>query len=297
MPRIRLLGIVCLTIILATACKQNEPPSDEVVHIGTNATIYTVKGVIKELLPSQKQVRIAHEEIPGYMGAMTMKFDVKDAKALDGLRPGDVVTFRLVITEDDGWIAQINQTGVNVGTNVASSTPVSDFFPKELKVGQMVPDCLLTNQFGRALRLSEFKGDALAFTFIFTRCPFPDFCPRMNKNFEAAFRQLSSGSRTNWHLLSISFDPVYDTPERLAEYARRYRTNSAAWDFATGATNDIRNLGGSFGLMFHHIGELFEHNVRTVVVDPDGRLRKVFSNNMWTPEELVSEMKAAMNAR
>ncbi|MBP8257440.1 MAG: SCO family protein, partial [Opitutaceae bacterium] len=132
----------------------------------------------------------------------------------------------------------------------------------------------------------------------FTRCPFPTYCPRMNNNFSTAQTHLAkSGAGTNWHLISISFDPEWDTPVRLAKYAETYRYDPAHWTFATGAAGNIRKLGDSFGLMYYRAGGSIEHNVRTVVVDASGLVQRIFADNEWQPEELVAEIKKALKAK
>ncbi|HVY70218.1 MAG TPA: SCO family protein [Verrucomicrobiae bacterium] len=262
------------------------------------AKTYEVKGVLREIRKGGSQALIAHEDIPGYMEAMTMALDVKDTNELAGLHPGDALTFRMVVTSDDGWIDRVKRIGTSVLTTVSSAPGAPATLMEELESGAPLPDCVLTNQLGQSIRLSDFKGRALAFTFIFTRCPFPVYCPRMNGNLAAAQRQLAaSNTGTNWHLISISFDPEFDTPACLAKYAEGYQFDPAHWSFATGATEDIRKLGGGFGLMFWRDRALFNHNVRTVVVDAGGMVQKVFAGNEWKPEELVEEMRRAMGAK
>ena len=288
-------GIVTTGLVLA-GCGQHPEHAGRPTNsapANTNLTIYQVKGVLKEIRAGGAKALIAHEDIPGYMEAMTMQFDVKDTNELRGLLPGDPLTFRMLVTETDGWIDQVKRIGVSASPVAAAASKTNAF--DEIEVGVPVPDCVLTNQLGQTIRFRDFKGRALAFTFIFTRCPFPTFCPRMSNNFgEAQRRLLAETARTNWHLISISFDPEFDTPTRLAEYAQTYHQDSAHWSFATGTTEDVRKLGGAFGLAFWREGALFNHNVRTVVVDAAGRVQKVFADNEWKPEQLAEEMKRAM---
>lgn len=268
----------------------------------TNVTAYAVKGVLKEIRANGWKALIEHEDIPGYMEAMTMLLDVKQTNDLSSVRPGDSIQFRMLVTETDGWIDRIQRIATNatpLATNIPAPKPSSLKFAevKQVEVGDLLPDCVLTNQAGRQIRLSDYRGSTLAFTFIFTRCPFPVYCPRMNNNLSGAQKQWAElkGS-TNWHLLSISFDPEFDTPARLATYAKTYRHDPEHWSFATGNLDDIRDLGESFGLMFYKKSGTIEHNVRTVVVNPAGRVHHIFPGNEWTADELVAEMKKAMAA-
>lgn len=292
-------------LLVVTSCEKKSPgtitsaPAATVASLNTNLQVFQVRGVIVSVNAPDKTVRIQHEEIPGYMDAMTMPFDVKDTNELVGLNPGDAVTFRMLVTETDGWIEQIKKLD---GKAAANALPVSapirivrDVEP--LDVGDTLPEYHFTNQLGQAVSLSQFRGQALAFTFIFTRCPFPTFCPLMSNNLrdvQAALRA-DANAPTNWHLLTISFDPDYDTPERLKNYAAAYQADPARWEFLTGALIDITALSEQVGLQFWKDPQAgINHNLRTVVVDARGRVQKIFIENKWTVEELAAEIiKAA----
>ena len=262
--------------------------------------VFQVKGVVREVLPDRKRVKIEHEKIPDYMDAMTMTFDVKDAKELAGLTPGDEVTFRMVVAEKDGWVEQIKKTGVT--TPIVISAP-GDFRPVRevdpLKVGDVMPDYHFTNELGQPVSLSDFKGQALAISFMFTRCPFPTFCPRMSDNFSQAQNKLLATPHgpTNWHLLTISFDPQFDKPAILKEYAKRFQADPKHWSFATGDLIDVTAITEQFGLLFWRPNPAepagISHNLRTVVIDAEGRVQKIFPENVWKVSDLVAEIVKA----
>src|SRR5262245_7601464 len=175
--------------------------------------VFLVKGVVQEVRPERKKVTIAHENIPNYMSAMTMTFDVKDPRELAGLQSGDEVSFRMIVTDKDGWIDQVKRLRAAASppsTGADTLRRVREVEP--LNVGDVVPDYRFTNELGQAVSLSEFKGKAVAFTFIFTRCPFPTFCPRMSSNLEETYKKLKAtpDASTNWQLLTITFDPQFD---------------------------------------------------------------------------------------
>ena len=164
---------------LVSSCIQGEAKKEEVTKAATNGpSVYQVKGTVREVMTEKKTVTIAHEEIPGYMEAMTMDFSVTNAAELTGLHPGDVINFRMTVTPDDGWIDQIRKTGQ---TN-AIAPPPETFrrarYVEPVTVGDVMPDYTFTNELGKIVRLSDLKGKAYAFNFIFIRCPFPTFCPR-----------------------------------------------------------------------------------------------------------------------
>lgn len=259
---------------------------------------FEVTGEVKELQPGSRTLLVRHEEIPGYMSAMTMPLEVKDTNELAGLRAGDRISFRLVDTGDEAWIEGL--------TKLASASPaapprtphvrlVRDVEP--LREGDLMPDYRFTNELGQAVSLGQFRGRAYAFTFIFTRCPLPTFCPRMALNFSEVCRKLNTrpDAPTNWHLLTISFDVDFDTPERLRDYARRYNYEATRWSFLTGAMIDIDAITEQFGLMFTRdaTGVNFNHTLRTVVIDAAGRIHKIFVGNEWKSDELVEEICAA----
>ena len=262
----------------------------------TNVTTYAVKGVFQESLAAGRQAVIAHETIPGYMDAMTMPFNVKKPAELNRLHSGDRITFRLSVTDTDDWIDEIKKDRGRAPISKSGESPATNGFP-QLEPGAALPDFFLTNQSGQVVHTKDFKGQALAFTFFFSRCPLPTFCPRMNNNFTAAQQSLQLlGGRTNWQLLSVSFDPAFDTPAHLLDWARLFQSDPRHWNFATSSPEEIRKLGGAFGLMFWRENASFSHNLRTVVIDASNRVQKVFSGNEWQPAELIAEMTKAMKA-
>ena len=258
---------------------------------------YSVRGVVRRVEPERRSVVVKHEEIPGFMPAMTMPFDVKEPKELNGLKPGDQISFRMLVTTNDGWIDRIQVVGSD--TNAVATPPpvrITSSVPL-LEAGSLLPDYTLTNELGRVIRLSEFRGQVLAFTFIFTRCPYPDFCPRMTDFFARAQKHLAGepDAPKNVRFLSISFDPEHDTPELLRAYAERHNYDPSRWTLATGAWDQLEPLTGHFGLIFGRDvpPEKMEHNLRTVVVRPSGKIQAILPSNEWQSEDLIREIRAA----
>ncbi len=297
--------VALLTVVVS--CERKAPPAateiNPVPAASLTATqVFQVNGVIVELLPAEKSVRIRHEEIPNYMPAMTMSFDVLDTNELAGLAVGDPVAFRMTVTETTGWIDQVKKRDVDPALALATILPanaplrlVRDVEP--LAVGDLLPDYRFTNQLGRVVNLAEFRGAALAITFIFTRCPYPTFCPLMSSNFKAVHDSLrqNANAPTNWHLLEITIDPDFDTPERLKGYAATYQADPARWSFLTGALIDVTAITEQFGMQFtREPGGGINHNLRTVVIDATGRVQRILAENKWHADELVAEViKAA----
>jgi len=293
-------GVLVFAVSCTKETDTNTTTASSSVTTDTNTQIFLVKGVVVALDPDGKTVKIKHEEIPGYMGAMTMPFEARPTNELSGLAAGDTVSFRMSVTDTDGWIDQIKKLESAQVTNTLPTTgpfrAVRDVEP--LNVGDLMPDYHFTNQLGQAVSLSQFRGQAVAITFIFTRCPFPTFCPLMSRNFEEVQKKLLAqpNAPTNWHLLTISFDPEYDTPPRLKGYAKQYNADPQHWSFLTGALIDITAIAEQCGLTFWREGDgvNISHNLRTAVVDAHGRVQKILPENKWTSEELATEiLKAA----
>src|SRR5262249_46303344 len=160
-----------------------------------------------------------------------------------------------------------------------------------LQIGDRLPEYHFTNELGQPVSTSQFKGQALAITFIFTRCPLPNFCPLMSNNFsDVQKKQLAkSNGPDNWHLLTISFHPDFDTPAVLNAYSKRFGADPAHWNFLTGELIDITAISEQFGQTFWREEGALNHNLRTAVIDASGRVQKIFTGNKWTSDELVEE--------
>ena len=233
--------------------------------------------MVRELKEDGRSVVVRHEAITNYMVAMTMPFRVREPRELLGLSAGDEITFHLRVTEDESWIESVRRTGRSQReTNPPPATPSPAAVP--LTGRHPLLDYAFTNEFGQPVSLGQFHGSALAYTFFFTRCPVPDYCPRLAKNFVAATRKLreTPGGPTNWHFLSVSIDPESDTPAVLRNYARGYGYDSNHWSFLTGPTNKVRELAALSGLEYQRDGASYSHGLMTVIIDPLGRLHKVF---------------------
>ena len=259
-------------------------------HSDPRATrTFQTRGVIKELRTTT--VVIAHDKIPGYMDAMTMPFNIKEARSIEGLKVGDKVSFKLVVTSDESWIEDIVRLESGGGREVSTPVPApATNSPHPLRQYKF------TNELGQPVALDDFKGNALAITFFFTRCPIPDYCPRLSKNFQAAQTQLASmaGAPTNWHLLSVTIDPEHDTPPVLKGYGKIYGSNPAHWSFLTGPKDKITELAKLSDVSFDWQGGLLSHNFRTLIIDPAGTLQMAFPIGGDISSGIVEELVKAM---
>jgi protein SCO1/2 len=296
---VRLILLLVAILILELSCGRSAevPVASKGGASAKNNQVFDVKGVIKELKPDGKTVEIRHEAITNYMPAMVMPFEAREPKELVGLKAGDEVKFRMTVTDDDVWIDQIQKLTAGNPNQLPSKAGVFHFSRdlEPLQVGDPLPEYHFTNELGQAVSTGQFKGEAVGITFIFTRCPLPNFCPKMTSNFQEVQKKLlgmQNGS-TNWHLLTISFDPEFDTPEILKAYAERYKADSKHWSFLTGDISEIATISEQFGQMFWKDEGALNHNLRTAVIDASGKVQKVFQGNNWTTEEMVSEMVKA----
>jgi protein SCO1 len=276
-------------------------PAQTISATDTNHHVYQVKGVVKEVHPENKNVTVQHEAIVGYMPAMTMTFDVKNTNELRGLQPGDAIGFQMIVSDKDGWIEHITKNSTPHLLDPPSRPTfrlVRDVDP--LNIGDPLPEYHFTNELGQAVSTKQFLGQPFAFTFFFTQCPYPAFCPLMSSNFKSVQNALleMTNAPTHWHLISISFDTTVDTPATLKAYGRRYNYQPEHWSFVTGDLVEITAIADQVGAYFgHDEGGGITHNLRTVVVDARGRVQKIFNGNKWTTDELVAELVKAGTAK
>jgi protein SCO1/2 len=252
--------------------------------------------VVKELKADGRTVIIAHEAIAHYMEAMTMPFKVKAPGELAGLETGDRIRFCLRVTGTESWIDGISKTGRAPAEDSESAASAPAAAGRATKARHPLLDYPFTNELGQAVKLGDFRGQALAITFFFTRCPIPDYCPRLSKNFEEASQKLMAmpAAPTNWHFLSVSFDTDSDTPSVLKAYGERYHYDPKHWSFLTGPREQIGELAKLSDVKFELQNGFFNHNFRTLVIDPAGHLQMVFPTGGNLSDDIVAEiLKAA----
>lgn len=242
----------------------------------------------------RRLVVIAHNEITRYMTAMTMPFNVKDTLLLNLVQPKDSVAAVLKVSKTESWLSTLRV--VNRAPMEMDDIEWTEDFKKKffLKAGDIVPDFSLINEEDKRIRLSDWRGKVVVITFIYTRCPLPDFCILMSNHFSKIQKSLKLDSSLNgrWHLLTISFDPKFDTPRRLKEYGKTYGADFSLWSFGTDSLDSIGLLSSRFQQAFwNDEGGLISHNLVTAVIDPSGRLYKVYTGNRWVPQDIVEDVR------
>ncbi|MGH7950974.1 MAG: SCO family protein [Limisphaerales bacterium] len=272
---------------------------------GANTRTFVVKGIVEKIQPDDKIIVIQNEVISNYMDAMTMPFMVKNAADLAGLKIGDKISFQLHVTEADSWIDRIEIFGKqNLTDKVSATLPAQNkklpaenpAEPSVASATNSLLDYKFTNELDQAVSLNSFRGQALAVTFFYTRCPLPNYCPRLSKNFQEASQKLEAmtDAPTNWHFLSISFDPSFDTPAMLKAYGKNYGYDPAHWSFLTGPAEKIGELARAAGVTYESNNGLINHNFRTLIVDAAGHLQMVFPTSGDLSDQIVNQIiKAA----
>ena len=252
---------------------------------------YDFKGKVVIVEPDKHLVTVSHDDIKGYMPAMTMPFTVPSESDLQILAPDDEITATLVIDGSHSWLE-------NLIIARQSANPAGMAVVTMAKEGDEVPNFTLRNQDNHEIHFQNYRGRTLLLTFIYTRCPQPDYCTLMSNNFAQIDRALSqdAGLYAKTHLLSVSIDPSYDTPQVLRSYGaahtERYQNETFAhWEFAGGTTEQVKKIAEYFGLTYIPEKDQIIHGLRTVIVSPDGKVAKIYIGNDWKVEEVVNAMK------
>ncbi|MBI3649752.1 MAG: SCO family protein [Acidobacteria bacterium] len=250
---------------------------------------YELQGKVVNVDKPGKVVTIAHEKIAGYMEAMTMPFRLQDEALLNEMQDGDKVTATLVVSDSRSWLEEVIVTQERVDESYKSAKKF------EPNLGDEVPDFSLVNQSGRAIHLKQYHGRALLLTFIYTRCPLPDYCPLMTRNFAIINQALKNEAvlYDKTHLLSITVDPDYDKPAVLRDYALRHNQQQdfTHWEMATGSKDEVKKVAEYFGLIYQTAADQIVHNLQTALIAPDGKLVKLYRGNEWQPDEILDDIK------
>ncbi len=281
--------LILVGISIFSSCKEspNSPKADAAEKR------FTIHGKIISVDKTAKKAMVSHDDVVGYMPAMTMEFPIKEDWVLRDLKANDEIRGELVVADSGFWIENI---GITEGID-PSQTPIPTNDGKA-KEGAELPDFKLTNQNGKRINFNQFRGKVLALTFIYTRCPLPEFCPKMSINFSDAEKKIREdiSLKDNLKLLSISIDPKFDTPETLRKYGAGYLGNPEKpifdiWQLATGSEKETKDVAEFFGLYSVPDKDQITHSLRTAIVTPDGKIHRVVPGNEWTGDDLVREMQ------
>jgi len=256
---------------------------------------YALNGEVLAKDELTKRVTLSNKDIAGFMPAMTMSYAVKDPPGLHEIEPGDRITADVIVQGNNYWLEHITVTDRSEQGRLTATQP------HELLPGEVVPDVPLIDQDGRTLHLSDFRGKAVLLTFIYTRCPFPTFCPLITNQFARIHEDLAQNpsiyQRTE--LVSVSLDPNYDTPAVLRKYGLTYLRGDASgfaeWDFLSTKPADLERLASAFGLTYYQQNNLIVHSMSTVLLSPNGTVKQTWPGNNWTPSEVLKAIQNAIS--
>lgn len=291
----RFLASSLLAFLVLAGCHSGQKPPAQ-PGASQNYKVYHLRGKVVSTDPAKGEVTLDHEAIPGFMEAMTMPYKLRDPSILGELHPGDVITADVLVSPDPDADYLLDHIVVVAQAKPDYKPAVSYHVPAP---GDAVPDFKLLNQDGRPIHLGQFHGKTLLITFIYTRCPSPDFCPRVTRNFAVLEKQLAANpalyART--HLLSVSFDPEHDTPARLQAYGATYigsdaKSAFAHWDFAVPEKPVLAEMAMFFDLgLTGNADSTITHTLSTTLIAPDGKVARFYPGNEWTPEQLMADVK------
>jgi protein SCO1/2 len=289
-----LLALILSAAFLSTSCHRSPPSA---------AKHYPFTGRVISVDTQSQSALIDGDSIPGFMDAMAMAYKIKPDSTLSHLASGDSISAEVVVLQPksddaapDYWLENVKVLG-HVAPLAAANAP---HLPAP---GDVVPDFSFTNQSAKRISLQQYRGQVLLVTFIYTRCPFPDFCPRMSSNFAEIYKQLGANpALADTHLLSISFDPEHDTPKVLRDYAFSVaHTHEPAlfrrWEFAAPAAADLPKIADFFALTIKPEGGLITHNLSTAVISPDGKIVKWYHGSDWQVSDLIKDVTGGHGGR
>lgn len=296
MSRLFLASCILGTVALA-GCHAG-PKSAEPNAAQADVNVYKLRGKIVSTDPAHGLLVINHEAIPGFMDAMTMPYQLKDPNVASELHPGDTITADVLVSKSSEETTLLDHIVVIAQAKPDYKPAVTYHLPAP---GDAVPDFKLHNQDGRAIHLGQFKGKTLLVTFIYTRCPTPNFCPLITHNFAVIERQLAANPALDakTHLLCVSFDPEHDTPERLRAYGAQYigsdaKNAFAHWEFAVPTKTELIEMAKFFNLgITPGPNETITHTLSTTLIDAHGKVVHFYPGNEWTPEQVVADVKTA----
>jgi len=277
--------VILASLLLLTAC---EPTSPE-------ARVFHVRGVVQKPMPGDPAMMIIdHDEIPGYMPRMIMPFRALDVAEFARLEPGMVVTFDYHVEEHESWVTGVTATGEKGAITLDEGKSDGK---KLLGPGDRLPEATFTDETGKVVSLSDFQGLPVVITFVFSRCPVPEYCPRMMNQFAAVIEALTTnpGAPRSYRFLTISFDHEYDRPEILKAWAAAFGYREGLpWSLlSTQEVGPIETLAAPLGLRYGEVNGTIQHNLRTLVLNPDGTIRRLFTDENWTVAEMAGEVVEA----
>lgn len=272
-----------LTLMLVMSCS----------GAAVGQTRHAMRGMVLSVDAARRTVVVSHESVPNLMPAMTMPFEARNRRDIEGLVPGAIVSFSLVLSKESGYIEDVRVVRYEsveqdplTARRLRLLQQITGTRATPLAEGQAVPDFTLTDQSGTRVSLSQFRGKVVALNFIYTSCVLPQFCYRLANQFSVVQKRLQARMGTDLVLLTVTFDPARDTPARMAEYARQWIADRSAWRFLTGGVDEVTEVCRRFGVDAFADEGLIRHSTRTVVIDRRGAVAATIEGNRHTATQL-----------
>lgn len=290
-----------LVMICGCETSQDEAPRTAITKPDESSRTYPLTGIVREVDAETGRVVLRHDEIPGYMPRMTMPFHVVEKSTLDDVHVGDKVSATLQVQGErfdlENLVVEEAAEPPAMVLNLKGGQASLVEAPRKLEPGETVPDFTMTTQEGQALRLSELRGKVVVLTFIFTRCPRPDFCPKIDTKFAELAKKVSTvAERENQvRLVSVSFDPEHDTPAVLADHAKLRGARPPLWQFAVASHEDLRKVARQLGLSYGPTENEIIHTLTTAIIDQEGRVVEILEGSSWTPEDVFMTIRKVLS--
>lgn len=265
---------------------------------------YAASGLVLKVDPTHQSAVISCNAIPDYMKAMTMPISVHNTEQLQTIRPGAMVDFTLV--EDKGSVFaesmrvreyQGLEPDPAAARRLKLLAKAAGNSAKPLAIGDRVPDFTLTSQTGSPVTLSHLNGKVIVLNFVYTRCALPNFCLRSSNNFGVLQQRFRPLLGKDLVLLTVTFDPVHDSPEALSKYALKFHADPQVWHFLTGSESAIRRVCDLFAEDYFPDEGLVDHSLHTAIIDRRGRLVANLEGNEFSAQQLGDLVQAVVDAQ
>jgi protein SCO1 len=265
---------------------------------------YAASGLVVQFDRTQRTLVVSCDAIPGVMESMGMSFSVRDAKDLDGLQPGAKISFTIVTAKDSSYAESIHVVAFESLENDPSEARRLKILEDAMKpshsssalsVGQAVPDFSLTDQRGHAVALSEFRGKVVGITFVYVRCPLPNYCFRLSSNFGRLQQRFKSVMGSDLELITIIIDPVHDLPDAVKKYSQTWHADPKSWHFLMGPPPAVQSICARFDMNYYPDEALLVHSFHTVLIDRQGRLAANIEGNEFTAQQLGDLVQSVMH--
>ena len=288
MTTTRLLGVLLAVMTMTVAVARSRQAG-----AGVSGRHFSVTGVVTAA-PADGNVMVAHDAIADYMPAMTMPFALVPGERVPALTPGDRVRFTLQVGDGGPRATAFQVVGRDESVAAALRGGAAGASSR-LRPGDAFPDVSLVTQAGLPFTAGDLQGHVTAVTFVFTRCPMPEFCPLMIKRFQQVQRAMTTNPALGEaRLLAVTLDPTFDTPPVLEAYATAMQADPARWRFVTGRPTEIQRLTRAFAVHVERNGVLLDHTLATAVVGVDGRVVAIWRGNGWSAQDVLDTIQTTL---